>query len=329
MVESFKVKDVETLFKNISQKGEYQAIYNIPYFPDCPHHIQGITKAYTKSNLSSSTSYTEYTIISHSSNGLIKGGCIYVQKSGDKKTTKRFYMPNKMKHPAGMQAIGPFVYIPCEKGNGMALYIFDIRTMEDENIKGFCYRQEFNHPGACVGITDCICEDEKGEKDYKYLLVVNENPKLHFYISRMCDDKDENGNLLLSFEEIKNPKDISLKEEFGYSDFEGMGLVTDESGTPYLIAFNMHKETHNVDRMCLLKINIVNGIPSVEKLKGDNSQVRTMVAVQKVILGELGVHFRWGTGLLVTHDNQIEITSTGRNIIGGEKVETNRWISNS
>ena len=52
MVESFKVKDVETLFKKIPQKGEYQAVYNIPYFPDCPDHIQGITKAYTKSNLS-------------------------------------------------------------------------------------------------------------------------------------------------------------------------------------------------------------------------------------------------------------------------------------
>jgi len=332
MSHSIKVKDVEGKFKSIPQKGRNILLKNIEYFSNIvEYHVQGITSAYDEK------SGTEYTVISHSNDGVLYGGGIEIQKTSDSSFTKKIIMPKNMKHPGGLQAIGPFIFIPCEYKPRSSLFVYDVRALEDEKIDGFCYRQDFSeHAATCVGITDVVFENKDGSKKEKYLLAINAESKCYFYTSDICDEKDDDGQLLLNFSAVdyKNNEQeyIDLSSLYGtsYSNFEGIGLVTDENGTPYLIAFTCNKEgkaKHNVDRMLLAKVKISKGVVTLEELENADDGNRKMIAVQKNRYGKLGVHFRWGVGLYITTKAELEIKATARVIMAVKTLEANKWSS--
>jgi len=102
--------------------------------------------------------------------------------------------------------------------------------------------------------------------------------------------------------------------------------VTDENGTPYLIAFTCNKEgKHNVDRMLISRITFdTAGKPQLTLVK-KLDETRKMFANHGTIPGLYGVHFRWGTGIYVTPQKQLEIVATGRNILPGKCLEANIW----
>ena len=317
MAEAMKLKDIERAFMEIPREGAPGDFDNIPYVLNSGiYHVQGFTKAFDNQT------EAEYNVFSHSDDGIAYNGLIIVRKEGGSGLTKKYYLPNNAAHPGGIQAIGPFVFIICESKQHSTLYVFDVRSVEDDKIVGFCYKQCFEkHPGSCVGITSAKINGME-----KYLLVVNANDgdsrTCYFYTSDITDEKDEKGQLKLSFECIGKASLKDLYKDENY-DYEGISLLKDENGTVYSISFTCKSEGgYNVDHMILTKINLSGNEPTFEKIDDGN---RRMKAIHKQKHGGYGVHFRWGSSAYITPDRKLLIMATARNIRTTKHLEYNYW----
>ena len=318
MAEVIRLRDVESAFMEISRDGIHGEFENLPYVLNSGiYHVQGFTKAFD------GQTGKEYNVFSHSDDGIAYNGLIIVQKEGDAESTKKFYLPNNEDHPGGMQAIGPYVFIICEKKPHSTLYVFDVRAIDNENIVAFCYKQYFEkHPGSCVGITTTKINGKE-----KYLLVVNGNEKAnhtcYFYTADITDEKDEKGQLKLNFVYIGNDSLKRFYEKEDY-DYEGIALLTDENEAVYSLSFTCKAENgYNVDHMILTKVTLSDSKPTFTKI-GDGN--RSMRAIHKRKHGEGGVHFRWGTSAYITQNRKLVIMSTARNIRITKHLEYNYWL---
>ncbi len=170
MLKSIKLDNVPQSFSKIDPDGRCVMYEHLPYFADIiTSHIQGFTKAYVNGQ--------EYSLFTHDSN-ITNYGWIIRKSEPDAKEYKERRTPSDLQHPAGMQAIGKYVFAACEYDSCSTILIYDA---PQEDLPVISVRS-FEHPASSCGITDY---EYNGKT--RYILVVNANPNCYFYISEDTD----------------------------------------------------------------------------------------------------------------------------------------------
>ena len=305
MLKSIKLDNVPQSFAKIDPDGKYVLYEHLPYYADIiSSHIQGFTKVYVNGE--------EYSLLTHDSN-ITKYGWIIRKLKPTAEEYKERRTPSKLQHPAGMQAIGQYVFVACEYKPRSSVLIYDV-SQEDLPVISV---KNFGHAASSCGITDF---EYNGKT--RYILVVNSNPECHFYISEDSETTDITEINFVKLGEL-NLKTHSKGEK---DDFEGIGLVTDQKNNVFLIAlFSRGDHLTYGDFAMLLGIEI-NISDQNNSIKGVHYETKHLTS-RGSIAGVDGVHFRWGTGVYVSEQEGLCIVATSRNILSraGNKLDTNIW----
>lgn len=262
---AFKVKDVPLAFSNLPENGKNETFGGLPYFTNIgPEHIQGYTQ-YEDSNRRYYYFFTHHTVGSY--------GYILVSKGADGKDTKRLKLEAGWSHPGGIQAVGQYLFVPCEKDHKCKIFIYDAKNMN------YIKSVAFDHKAGCVGITDFI-QDGKPH----YLLLVGDQEKYYGYTAIITDNISD-----LNFSSVGC---IDLSGE-GHSKSEkemncqGIGLVTDEDGTLYMIAMKSYPDDSPCsDWAYLIKITVCNREIKYYKV------AQKHFTSKESLSGVAGTHFR-------------------------------------
>ena len=166
-----------------------------------------------------------------------------------------------------------------------------------------------NHKAGALGITSY--KDADGT-EYYLLLVAHldgENSVYHAYRAPAA-----NGLEQATFEKVGSfPLD---------KDFQGFGLVTEaETGKVYMIGLWSPSEGATfADYAYLYELNTQNWT------LGEALEERHLTS-QGGFLGVMGVHFRYGAGVLVTPDQNLMLYASERNTVLGSVLAINDWVS--
>lgn len=297
-----RVSNIEAAFDALPTKGFHEKFVHMRYFSNIAvEHIQGYTQYEGGGHL--------YYLFTHHTSGEY-GHILLAKDYIDADNKEDYIMEQDWEHPGGIQSIGQYLFVPCEKDKKSKIFIYDIcGDFKKPNLS-----LEFKHRAGCLGITDF----QRGSKRY-YLLLVGDQQKYYAYISEVGSDitqldfKDC-GSIDLPNSESKdffNGKDINC---------QGFGLVTDDKENVYMIALMYH---YPKDWAYLLKLNV-----SVEgKSIGYECCKKSHLKSVGGVAGSAGTHFRWGAGIRVTPNKNLVILATSRNIIsaGYHTLDTNFW----
>lgn len=297
---SIKVENVKQKFTALSETGVHEKFEEFPYFSNIGvDHIQGYTQ-YQNDNKT-------YYIFTHSASGRDSGHVLITDAL--KGWCKEIPTPSGWNHPGGIQTIGQYLFVPCEKDNESRVCIYDLEESPRLEVKKTL---DFDHNAGCLGITDFLIENNR-----YYLLLVGDQSKYHAYISEINDS----GISGLSFKGIGS---ISLDNIHGKKiDCQGFGLVTDKNGQVYMIALMSHgKGLTYEDRGYLIKVNATKTSVNYE----DSGQNKHFIS-KGGISGVDGSHFRWGAGIRITPDGRLVMLATSRNIIAGTHLDTSYWAN--
>lgn len=294
---SFKVKDVPKAFSNLSENGKNETFDGLPYFTNIGfEHIQG----YTQYQDSDGQYYYFFT---HNTTGAY--GYILVSRGTDGKNVKKLKLDEGWSHPGGIQAVGQYLFVPCEKNDVCKISIYDAKNMN--HIKSFL----FDHNAGCIGITDF----KQDGKPY-YLLLVGDQEKYYGYTAEITDNISD-----LNFTPVGSI-DISGKghsENDKEMNCQAIGLVTDEDGTLYMIAMKSYPDKAPCsDWAYLIKITVSNG-----EMKYDKVEEKHFIS-KGGLAGVDGTHFRWGAGIRIQPSGRLVLLATSRNILSN-KLNTNYW----
>ena len=142
-----KVKDIEKQFENLKENGHFLKYTNLNYYSHYANeHVQGCTRTIIDG--------IEYTVFSHNIDSGKRNNHGYLfRKSGAKtKDTLKVPTPDGWKHPGGIQAIGKYLFVACERGSTSKLFVYDLSISNDMPI---VYEKEFScHSASSVGITE-------------------------------------------------------------------------------------------------------------------------------------------------------------------------------
>ncbi len=298
---SFKVNNVTDAFKNLPQKGKHEKFTRLPYFANiAPEHIQGYTQ-YENGKL--------HFVFTHSSKG--DYGRIVIT-DGLTNKAKRIHTPKNWSHPAGIQCIGKYLFVPCGTDSKSKLCIYDVNELANEDLETNPPLKtiDFNHRGGSVGIVDFSLDGTP-----HYLLVLGDRGTYHAYISPIPVDGDitkTNFSRIGSyFVNYKKDKKI---------DCQGFGLVTDTSGEVFMIALSSHgKGLSYADWGYLIGLSVTK--TSITPTEINRRQFINNGGID----GVDGPHFRWGAGIRVTPSGKLVLLTTSRNIIIGGNLDTTYW----
>ena len=269
-------------------------------------HVQGYTQYQDGS---------DYTYLFTHSGGK---GYLLTTTGTDDKNTKTIEMDKDFSHPGGIQAIGKYLLIPCEKDSGSKIYVYDIKEKELKQPIKFKGKKngELKHKSGSLGITDFEID---GTRYYLLLAcaITKDPTKCYCYIAK-ADDEITNvefssiGDFILEDTKKDEKKDLEC---------QGIGLVTDGgNGNVYLIAlYSQGKSTYS-DYAFLFKITATTS--SIENEEIDYRHFTSKGG----LLGTGGTHFRWGAGIRITPSGRLVLLATSRNIIAGTFLDTNHWI---
>ena len=298
---SYKVNDVISAFEKLPETGKHEKIKNLHYFSNIGlEHIQGYTEYRNNGKI--------YYIFSHNTTG--DYGYLLISIGKDDKNTQTIKLEKGWEHPGGIQAIGRYIFIPCEKENKSRIFIFD---METEKFVEPSTTIEFKHEGSCLGITDY----EKDGTDY-YFLLVGDHEKYYGYRAEVPSDMSQ-----LKFESLGS---IDLKDK-GYQNKEmncqGIGLVTDsKDGNIYMIGLMSYTSGLTyADWAYVIRITIDENKSQITAKKVKERHLKNDGGIS----GVDGSHFRWGAGITITPEGELVILTTSRNIIAGTKLDTTFW----
>lgn len=312
MILSTKVENVLEQFRKLPKKGKLKKFWHLPYYSNLAfEHVQGYTQTYDDEG-------KEYYIFTHNSSN--NQGYIIIKNGIDSKEYKEIKLPSGWVHPGSIQALGNYVFVPCEKNNETMLFVYDVKNPDREP----CYSCKFNHSASSVGITDFKYADMPC-----YMMIINKNPECYIYISSIPEDGDMSK---LDFEPEENFGKFNLKEKCEDSeDFEGLGLITGTDDKVYALILGNHAvglkdaPVDYKDYAYLLEVSLKDGdkltVTTLDKKKVECSGL-TLSA---------GVHFRFGAGMCIQKDEygkgRICMLASARNIIGGfgNSLETNIW----
>lgn len=317
---AYRVDDVQKGFNELPNKGTKEVFKMGNYFDGRIGHIQGYTQYEHDKKM-------HYIFTRNETKN--DYGYILMTYSVDSNKIIDIRMPKGYNHPAGIQCIGQYLFVPCEKGDKSSVFIYDLLEL-DAMKGGECTKNlhlkkiDFNHRAGCVGITDYVSNGK-----HYYLMVLGANEVYHTYRAEIDEEKLKNDFASIDFEEmgsftldkvsIPNPKDgKSLKEE--KIDCQGIGLVTDSSdGAVYMVAPVLWND--NIDWVYLFKLSIIKDNISATLVSSRKMEVD---ATQKDKL--VSVHYRWGAGIRIRTNNLLVVLATARNINEENyNIETNHW----
>lgn len=305
---SIKVKNVPDAFKNLPENGNHEKFKSLPYFANIgPEHIQGYTQYQNDNDI-------QY-LFTHNTTGT--EGYLLATNSNDGNYVKKIRLEgNKCNHPGGIQAIGQYLFIPCEEEGKSKILIYDIETMAKVKLAEYIddngnKSSQFKHEGSCLGITDY----EQNGKKY-YLLLVGDHQKYYGYRAEIPDNISE-----LVFSPVGYINLTHKGHESKDMNCQGIGLVTDSTDeATYMIGMMSHESglTYS-DWAYLIKITICDDKIGYEKISEKHLEN------EGGIHGVDGSHFRWGAGIRVKPNGNLVLLATSRNIIAGTKLDTTFW----
>ena len=325
---AYRVNNVEKEFKNLPQDGFLETFEHLMYFSNIAvEHIQG----YTQYQHGTETYY----IFTHNTAG--DYGYIMITTETDCTNETIIRMPKGCNHPAGIQCVGKFLFVPCEQDEKCTILVYDLlnlkpmgkeKYIEEKPVKEMKYK----HRAGCVGITDYV----RNGKHY-YLMVLGANEMYHVYRAEIKEDELKNDFASIDFEELNSFKlnsveieelqdDGSTKKETRKIDCQGIGLVTDAANEAvYMVAPITWK--NYCDWLYLFKLDI-------STAKGDAVSATPMLGRHMTSHGGLagldGIHFRWGAGIYVKANNRLMVLTTAQGTWPPHdaNLKTNFWCAN-
>lgn len=306
---SAQLINVPNQFVSIPQK----AVRNekIHFLPDSYNktedHIQGFTQYEHNNNV--------YFIFSHS--GMTaKGGHILIATNASEKSLKKVYeitTPDGWNHPGGIQAIGDYLFVPCENSGKSIVLVYNLLNIIIGESTVPVQTVSFNHNAGCLGITSFGVG-----KSAKYLLLLGDSSRYHAYtfsnINKIDEDLSYSGDFVLD--------NIGGKK----MDCQGFGLVTDAADNKiYMVALMSHLKANPAtyaDWGYLIELLS----PQKNIYYEYSNQCTHFSNVGGHIGGTYAVHFRWGAGIRVNNSGKLTLLATERNIIDG-KLDTNFWVA--
>lgn len=296
---AYRLDDAVLSLNNLETEGVYEKIKGLRYFPNLGiEHVQGYTQYEKDGNL--------YFLFTHHTIG--KYGYI-LQTINNSDNTQYFKTTAGWSHPAGIQCLGQYLFVPCEEGSESTIFVYDVlRNMTKVKII------KCSHRAGCIGVTDF-----KRDNETYVLLLVGDQQVYHAYVAKKYTlIKD------LKFESF-GKIDLGIRTEDDNKFFDkksvncqGFGLVTDKNEEVHMLALMTHSCE---DKVYMLKINIDFENKSVSY----KTETSAHLINKGGIVGDYGSHFRWGAGIRVTPAKQLVILATSRNIIAGTKLDTTSW----
>lgn len=309
---SRKVPNVAQQFKDLPQTGTYEEFEDLPYYPDIfSDHIQGYTQYHDGRRM--------YYVFTQSLKGRSSGRIII--KKTPKGDCDEIETPDGWNHPGGIQAVGRFLFVPCEHGEESRVFVYDLVDSR------LVHTLEFAHKAGCLGITDI----QHGGTT-QYLLVIGDNTVYHGYLMEIPKDGKMSTLKCESLGKFELTGLDGKVVKGGKIDCQGFGLVTEEgTGDVYMVALKSNgkdKFTYE-DFAYLIKLK-------VDKPIGFHKDTiaRRHLKNNGGVTGVAGSHFRWGAGIRVDLNNRLAVLVTSRNIIGKldekglalNKLDTTWWI---
>lgn len=307
---SFVIDNIKTAFESLPQKGTNEQFKHLRYFKNIGvEHVQGYAQCTGLSN--KNYLFTHHTVGNY--------GYLLMTTSIEDNNPSSIPLENGWNHPGGIQTIGQYVFVPCERDKESNIFIYDVTN------KSMVKSIKLDHRAGCIGITSY---------NNKYVVVIGDKETYHVYLGDIPQNMSE-----LEIKKVSSfvLKDTTFKEVNGYKsgkyrtksiDCQGFGLITshpydnpsEKQEVPYMIA-PVYQDSE--DWIYLIELDFSGSsfsmIPRIcRHLKNDGG-----------LAGEDGTHFRWGAGVVVTSDSKLMILATSRNIVysGVTRLNTNYWVS--
>lgn len=301
---AYRLDDAVLSLDKLETEGVYEKIKGLEYFSNLGiEHVQGYTQYEKDGNL--------HLLFTHNTVGHYGYILHSINFSED---TKSFRSPFGWRHPAGIQCLGQYLFVPCEEGTEAKIFVYDVlRNMTKVKVL------RCSHRAGCLGVTDF----KRGDDTY-ILLLVGDQQVYYAYVAKKCTlMKDLNfepfGKIDIGSNRTKEDDDFFDKEPV---NCQGFGLVTDKNEEAHMLALMTHSCE---DKVYMLKINIDIANKSISY----NTETSTHLINKGGIVGDYGSHFRWGAGIRVTPTKQLVILATSRNIIAGTKLDTTVWCKSN
>lgn len=304
---AYRVKNVENEFKNLPKEGEKEKFVHMRYFTNIAfEHVQGYTQ-YQRDNV------LKY-IFTHNTTG--KYGYVIIETSMNC-TSKGMALPEDWNHPGGIQCMGQYLFVPCEKDDKCKIFVYDLVT--NHLVKEYSYE----HRAGCLGITDCYW----GGRRY-YVMVIGEKTTYHVYKALIDSGVQEDianavfnkvGSFSLKDKTFSEQKDDGkYKDHKSSIDCQGLGLIT-EADTENIYMLAPVQEKTNEDWIYLMKLN----------LEAENNVSISPKVCRHIKSYGRDVHFRWGAGIRITPAGKLAVLASGRNTFsenGHTSLDTTYWM---
>lgn len=313
---------MEKAFRDLPKEGAKERFEHIKYFANIGiEHIQGYTQ-YQRDN-------TMYYIFTHHTAG--DYGYIMIANGMDCTKETVIRTPKGYNHPAGVQCVGQYLFVPCEnKDGGSSILIYDLMNLTPMGTASYIENQHikkinFTHRAGCLGVTDY----QSNGKRY-YIMAVGANEVYHVYRAEVDEEMLKKNFANISFNKVGSfsLKDVKIKEledngstreEVRTIDCQGMGLATDGNDEAvYMVAPVLRGAD---DWVYLFRLNIGDSSVSATPILG-----RHMICCGGII-GHSGIHYRWGTGIRIRPQNKLVVLATARNCLPAwdADLDTNHW----
>jgi len=301
---SIKLNNGEQQFLDISDSGTHGQFHELPYCDNIiTNHVQGYTQCGDDT----------VCILTHSMDS--GGGCIFIQTNlpSSRKKTLKFRTENGWNHPGGIQTIGQYLFVPCEKSKKSRVFVYSLAELNQDKLP-LVKVLDFKHEAGALGITDFTINNEP-----YYLLLIGDQNTYHGYIAKVPKDISQ-----LSFGSVG---DFYLVVDGEKIQCQGFGLVTDVYNRIYMVAlvsFTSFWATTYDDCAHLLMIHVTSGVVGYSNIK-----MKRHFYSKGGISGVDGTHFRWGAGIRIQpreKTGKLVVLGTSRNIIAGTFLDSNHWI---
>lgn len=296
----YQLSDVEEIFQQLPTAGTLSSLEGFPSSYDATvNHIQGYSPY-------QSSDGTNYAIATHSVSTADYAHIVAGPVNSGTKWGFKTYLEG-WRHPGGIQVIGDYLFVPSEQETTGQVALYDLRSLKVGELRRVeTFDLSLDHKAGALGVT--AYTDANGVS--YYLLVVahlaGENSVYHVYRAPAAD-----GIETADFSKVGS---FSMRK-----DFQGFGLVT-EAGTNqvYMIGLWSPEEGASfADYAYLYQLDTENWTIS--------SEIDSIHMVSSGGgAGMLGVHFRYGAGVLAASEDQLLLSATERNIMLGD-VDVNTW----
>lgn len=295
-----KLPNVETAFDNVPTDGVNHKFSGDPHVADMAEsHVQGIA------------AYGDFFLLTHNNKGYSRGMILIIDRDSKKLVQNFPTSDDNYNHPGGCQVIGDFVAVSLENSSHDKSFIrfYDLSEMTDATQPALLDLEIVrpNNGAGGVGITN-VTDVVNGEQIERYVLLTYDNGTIDIYRSNALPL----GNADCQFEIVQS--DFLIKET-GYAE---ICLVTDTDNNIFMVGFRTDNlGGSNDDYADLYTVSL--DPPGISDAIVQSHKKTQYGGVK----GMDGVHFRWGAGLQIRADGQIELFATQRNFVG------NLWYANT